>query len=148
MDIFEVIVKDHEKVKGILNQLESSAGHAKKSSEKLFDRLYKEIDVHATAEEHVFYPALQEFDEARDKVLESLEEHHVVRVLLGELKQLSASDEHWSAKLMVLKENLLHHMSEEEGTVFDLAQELLDDDEIDEITKDFVKDKKAVKANI
>jgi hemerythrin-like domain-containing protein len=51
-------------------------------------------------------------------VLESLEEHHVVRILTKELAGLPASDEHFAAKANVLMETVRHHVESEERQVF------------------------------
>jgi len=147
MDIFELITNDHEKVLHIFEQLEKNKHKASKNKESLFEKLHSEIEIHATAEEHTFYPALQQFEQAKDKVIESLEEHHVVRLLLSELQKLDKGDEHWDAKLSVLKENIEHHMSEEEGPVFDMAQDFMDEEQLDNIATQFQKDKKEIKAH-
>ena len=51
-------------------------------------------------------------------MLEGYEEHHVVDLLMGELEDLDVSDESWGAKAIVMKENVEHHMEEEEGEMF------------------------------
>lgn len=54
-------------------------------------------------------------------------------VVVEELTELPVTDEMWGAKAKVLKENLEHHIEEEEGDLFATARALLDKDELDEI---------------
>ena len=45
------------------------------------------LTTHETIEEEIFYPALKQFAEAKDIVLEAYEEHEVVETIMGELEQ-------------------------------------------------------------
>ncbi len=53
---------------------------------------------------------------------EADEEHHVVHILVDELKRLEPSDEIFKAKFVVLSEVVKHHVKEEEGEVLPKAQ--------------------------
>lgn len=55
-------------------------------------------------------------------MLEGFEEHHVADVIVKELHALETSDEKWPAKFSVLKENIEHHIQEEEGEMFRTAR--------------------------
>lgn len=66
---------------------------------------------------------------ARDSTIEGYEEHHVADVLMREISRLSPSDEKWKAKFAVLKENVEHHVEEEEGEIWTKAQEVFDEAE-------------------
>ncbi|HEV7904854.1 MAG TPA: hemerythrin domain-containing protein, partial [Pyrinomonadaceae bacterium] len=82
MDAITLLKADHEKVSGLFDQLEETTERAEKTREELFTKLQQEPDLHTHVEEKIFYPALKESDETRDIVLESFQEHHVVKVLL------------------------------------------------------------------
>ena len=58
-------------------------------------------------------------------MLEGYQEHHVADIVLQELQQLPPSDERWGAKLKVLKENIEHHIEEEEGEMLSTARSVL-----------------------
>jgi hemerythrin-like domain-containing protein len=74
----------------------------------------------------VFYPSVRaEVDDSLDEVLEAVEEHHVVKVLIGELEELSPSDETYKAKATVLMELVRHHIEEEEGEMFPQVRDAL-----------------------
>jgi len=66
-------------------------------------------------------------------VLEGFEEHHVVDEIMGELEATDVTDEQWGAKFKVMKENIEHHIEEEEGEMFKQARQVFSDDELDEL---------------
>ncbi len=88
----------------------------------LLETITSELNVHETIEEKILYPALKAHPEARDIVLEGFQEHHVADLLVKELHAVSKSAEEWGAKFKVLKENIEHHIQEEEGTMFRTAR--------------------------
>jgi hemerythrin-like domain-containing protein len=133
MDAFELLKKDHEKVSGIFEKLDSTTERGVKTREELFTQLKQELDVHAHIEETILYPVLKESDETEDITLEAYEEHNVVKQLLAELEALPKDDETWGAKLTVLKENVEHHVEEEEGEMFKSARKVLSKEQIDGI---------------
>ena len=130
MDAFELLKKDHKKVSQLFKEIEAASGQTKK---QIFARLKTELDVHANIEERIFYPALENKEEARDITLEAYEEHKVVKDLLGELESSNAPEDEWDAKLTVLKENVEHHVEEEEGELFSKARQALSKQEIEEL---------------
>ena len=78
-------------------------------------------------------PALKSHPKAKDIVLEGYEEHHVVDLLMGELESLDVSDETWGAKAIVMKENIEHHIEEEEGEMFKQARQVFDRQELEDL---------------
>jgi iron-sulfur cluster repair protein YtfE (RIC family) len=133
MNAFEVLKADHEKVAGIMEKIDESTERASKTREELFAQLKNELDLHAQIEEQIFYPALEDQEETRDITLEAYEEHNLVKQLLSELESEPKDDESWTAKFTVLKENVEHHVEEEEGELFKKARTVLSKDEIEEL---------------
>lgn len=77
------------------------------------------LEEHTRLEEDVFYPAVrQEDSEETPIVLESYEEHLIVKRLVAELRALSPEDEAYLAKATVLMESVRHHVREEEDELF------------------------------
>lgn len=146
MDIFELLKQDHERVDGIFKQLGLTTERAEKTRGELFARLKTELDLHAYLEETILYPALKEVEETREIALEGVEEHRVVKRLLGELDAMPATSEQWTAKLTVLKENVEHHVEEEEGEMFKQARAALTREQIDNLTEMLESEKKKQKA--
>jgi len=131
MDAISLLKQDHEKVKKLLEQLESTTERGVKTRSELFATIKGEMMVHEAIEEEIFYPELKAHPMAKDIVLEGYEEHHVVDLLMGELEQLDVTDESWGAKAVVMKENIEHHIEEEEGEMFPKARQVFDKDELE-----------------
>ena len=131
MNAFALLKADHEKVAGILETIEDTTERAVKGRDELFARLKAELDLHAMIEEEIFYPALEDTEEAREITLEAYEEHRLVKQLLAELEAEPKDTEEWTAKFTVLKENIEHHVEEEEGEMFKKARQALSEEEIE-----------------
>ena len=130
MDAIAMLKADHDKVKGLLEDLEATTERGVKTREELFATIKGELTVHEVIEEEIFYPALRDHPKAKDIVLEAYEEHHVVDMLMGELESLDVADETWGAKALVMKENIEHHIEEEEGEMFAQARQVFDRQEL------------------
>jgi hypothetical protein len=122
MNAITLLETDHKKVKKLLNELESTTERGVKTRSELFATIKGELTLHEIVEEEIFYPELKAHPKAQDIVLEAFEEHHVVDLLMGELERLDVSDERWGAKAVVMKENIEHHIEEEEGEMFKQAR--------------------------
>ena len=133
MNAFNLLKADHEKVAGILEKIDETTERATKGREELFAQLKNELDVHARIEEEILYPTLEEYEETKAIALEAYEEHALVKQLLEELASAPKDDEQWTAKFTVLKENVEHHVEEEEGEMFEKARKVLRKDEIEEL---------------
>ena len=131
MDVFALLKADHERVAGMLEKIDQTTERAAKGREETFTRLKQELDLHALLEEQIFYPALEEADDTRDLTLEAYEEHRLVKQLLSELEVEPKNTEEWTAKFTVLKENVEHHVEEEEGELFKKARKVLNKEEIE-----------------
>ena len=133
MDALQLLKDDHDKVKRILSEGEDTTDRAEKARTELFARLKQELEVHERIEEEVFYPALKAHPQAREIALEGYEEHHVVDQIMGELEATPVTDETWAAKFTVAKENLEHHIEEEEGEMFAKARQAFSNEELEEL---------------
>ena len=133
MDAITLLKHDHDKVKKLLTELESTTERGVKTRSELFATIKGELTVHEMIEEEIFYPELKAHPKAKDIVLEGFEEHHVVDVLMGELESLDVSDETWGAKAIVMKENIEHHIEEEEGEMFKTARSVFDKAELEDL---------------
>ena len=132
MNVLELLKEDHHKVKELFQQAESTEDQ--KEKRRIFDEIQSELETHASIEEEIFYPAMQEHEELKDMVLESIEEHKQVKTLLREMDNLKSDSEKFEPKLSVLKENVEHHAEEEEeGKMFPKVRELCDQQELDEL---------------
>jgi hemerythrin-like domain-containing protein len=135
MAAIQMLKADHDKVKKLLTELESTTERGVKTRTELFDTIRRELTVHEIIEEEIFYPALKEHPKAKDIVLEAYEEHHVVDTLMGELEALAVDHETWGAKATVMQENIEHHIDEEEGEMFAKARQVFDRAELADLAE-------------
>ncbi len=133
MNALTMLEEDHVKVKGLLAKLESTTARGVKTRSELFATLKGELTIHEIIEEEIFYPALKAHPKAKDIVLEGYQEHHVVDLLMGELERLDVADETWGPKAIVMKENIEHHIGEEEGEMWTAARKAFDRSALEEL---------------
>lgn len=129
-DAIELLEREHRRFEQLLKEGEETTERARKRRRELLATLTAELNAHELMEEQVLYPALQSDPRARDIVLEGYEEHHVADVIAAELKNVATDDEQWAAKFKVLKENIEHHIQEEEGEMFRTARGIFSRDEL------------------
>ena len=132
-DPIVLLETDHRRFEALLKEGAGTTERAVKTRTRLLATLAAELVVHERVEEQVLYPALKPHAEARDLVLEGYQEHHVADVVLKELHGLPPSDERWGAKFKVLKENIEHHIEEEEGKMFKTARSVLGRDRLEQL---------------
>ncbi len=119
MDAIVLLKDDHKTVEKLFKQFEKAGDEAHKEKAKLVKQIVEELTVHAFIEEQHFYPAARaRVPETEDHVLESLEEHHIVKWVCSELYGMDPTDERYDAKVTVLAENVRHHVEEEEQEWF------------------------------
>ena len=132
MNPIQLLKNDHREVKKMFRDYENATDTRKK--QEIAEKVFMELEVHAKIEEEIFYPAVREQgkDETKKVVAEGLEEHHVMDVLIRELRRLDAKQEEFDAKFKVLTENVEHHIEEEETEMLPEAEKTLKSD-LDEI---------------
>jgi hemerythrin-like domain-containing protein len=129
-DALALLERDHRRFEDLLKQGEETTERARQGRTALLDTITSELTVHEMIEEKVLYPALKAHPQGRDLALEGYQEHHVADLLVKELHDLAKDDERWGAKFKVLKENLEHHIDEEEGPMFRTARGLFSREEL------------------
>ena len=119
MDAITLLKNDHRRIEKLFTNFERTGARARKTRRRLVDRMTADLTTHTTLEEQVFYPLVrQSVTDADFVILESVEEHHVVKLLLDELEKLSPSDEHFAPKMAVLIQAVRQHVEREEQDVF------------------------------
>jgi hemerythrin superfamily protein len=135
MNILEMIEQDHRKVESLFEEIKK-AKDAKKSM-KLFNEIYKELNLHAKAEELVFYPAMREYDETAEFIEEAEEEHADAETFLEEMKEFNPKDAEFKEKLEELVKAVKHHVEEEESEIFEAVRKCMDDKQLQALGKEF-----------
>jgi hemerythrin-like domain-containing protein len=113
-------------VERLFKRFERAGSRAHVEKREIVDRIIEELSSHAAIEEQLFYPvARATVPKAEAIVLESLEEHHIVKWVLSELEGMAPEDERFDAKVTVLIENVRHHVKEEEDEFFPMVRDQL-----------------------
>jgi hemerythrin superfamily protein len=128
LNALELLRSQHTEVEDLITKIEDSSDPEKKA--ELFQKLADNLAAHATIEEKIFYPSVMT-DGTHDQLIEATEEHLAVKRLLADMMELDCKDEHFDAKLTVLKENIRHHAhDEEEDKLFPEVEAMMDEDDL------------------
>jgi hemerythrin superfamily protein len=129
----KLLKDDHKQVRALLTRLEETTDKAVGQRERLLGSIEQELTIHTRIEEEIFYPAFREAARKKDDAklyYEAVEEHHVVDMVLPEIKETGAESDQFAAKAKVLKDLVEHHAEEEETEMFPRARKLLTEDEL------------------
>ncbi|HLH31963.1 MAG TPA: hemerythrin domain-containing protein [Terriglobia bacterium] len=134
-DAISLLTQDHRKVKRLLNSLDRTTDRATNRRETLLKQIETEIKMHSQLEEEIFYPVYRDAVRKSDGHLyyESLEEHHLVDIVLSELNSAKVNSEEFGAKGKVLKDLIDHHAEEEETEMFPKARKVMGADQLREL---------------
>lgn len=127
MDIYEYLKKDHRKVAELFKLFEKT--NDGEYQMEIFANIYKELFLHANAEQETFYKLLENFDESRADTKHAEKEHAEIESLLEEISKIKSPNATFKQKVMHLKKIVDHHVSEEEGPLFRKAKKVIDKDE-------------------
>ncbi|UBF25849.1 hemerythrin domain-containing protein [Kovacikia minuta CCNUW1] len=115
MNIQDVIRMDHNKVNMLFTQIEGSNDPQK--IQEYFGQIYKDLTVHAEAEEQVVYPTVRPFYGEGD-TQELYDEQAEMKQMLNSLKSLDPSSSNFKSQLKTLKDAVMDHVRQEESTMF------------------------------
>ncbi|MCU1464670.1 MAG: hypothetical protein JWM72_598 [Actinomycetia bacterium] len=133
-DAIALLKSDHREVEQLFKRFEKAGSGAHRVKGQLVASMIEALSRHAEIEELVFYPAVREqMSRAESDVLEALEEHHVVKVVLRELESMDPAAERFDAKVTVMMEAVRHHVKEEEGELFPKVRRQIDRRELVEL---------------
>jgi len=123
MGAIDMLEGQHREVEDLFAEFEEAKGREKR---EIFLQIADKLALHAAIEEKHFYPSAKTED-TEDLLLESAEEHLAVKRLIADLLKLDEKDETFEAKVSVLKEQVEHHVEEEEEELFPKVEKLLDE---------------------
>ncbi len=147
-DAIQLLTQDHRDVEQLFKTFEGLGAGAHKRRRSVVDKIIAALSRHAAIEEVIFYPRVRaDVPSTEDVVLESLEEHHIVKWTLSELEDLPAEDERFTAKVTVLIESVRHHVKEEEQELFPKVRKALGRTALAELGDDLAAAKKTAPAH-
>jgi hemerythrin superfamily protein len=138
LDVLAMLKMDHREVDALFMAVSKLSERAFEQRRKLAEKICEALQVHSQFEQNVFYPPFRhraEDHDERETVLEAFEEHAQVDTLVSEIQEMDPRDERYEAKLMVLMDNVKHHVKEEEHEMFPIAKELFEKEELVEMGK-------------
>ena len=123
MEATNLLIRDHEAVKKLVEKYDGAGDQAYKTKKYLFDTI-----------KTVFDPVVKALpsEEAKDGIREADEEHHVAKLLIHEISEMKPEDEQYDAKVTVLKENIEHYVKEEEWEMFPRAKKRLSKERLEQ----------------
>jgi hemerythrin superfamily protein len=144
MDIYQNLKQDHDEVKNLLTEL-LSLSEKDEYRHTLIEQISSELVPHARAEELVFYNTLRASDADTGLVMHSFREHMQAEGLLRMLQTKDKVNFNWKETASKLKEELEHHIQEEESKIFTMAKSIISQTEADQIGEAFVQVKEQYK---
>lgn len=103
MDLLSEISKDHQEFRDQLTKMAKTAKSNPDESVEIFRSVFEHLVAHHETEEHLVFPKLKAYEDAKDPVGEALEEHKAIDLYLEWVKA-SHKTERWEAKVSVLEE--------------------------------------------
>ena len=140
-NIIDTLKQEHRMVLSQLSEL-SSKGVSDRG--RKYDALKQNLVPPLVGEEKALYPRLEKEADMRDTTLEAIEEHNAVKMLLNQLDRAAISEEaNWVAKLIVIQENVKHHINEEEERIFPQMQQKMDSNELSSLGSRYEEEKRS-----
>lgn len=117
--LFDMLKEDHDKV---LDLFESYEDASEAEQKEIVSTIVRELEIHATLEESIVYPAIRAELDDQSIMNEADEEHRLAKLLVEELKKYKAGKPKFDAKVKVLGDLVKHHAEEEEDEMFSQAK--------------------------
>ncbi len=136
MDIYERIIADHQTQRDLTASILNTEGNSEER-QQLWKEFQPEAIAHANAEEQTFYAALIEDPDTQEQARHSISEHKEADDLIEEISEMDMSSSGWLQTFKKLKEDLDHHMEEEEKEVFGKARKIIDEDQAQQLAEAF-----------
>ncbi|HPU49966.1 MAG TPA: hemerythrin domain-containing protein [Burkholderiaceae bacterium] len=120
-----MIRMDHTHVIEQFHKLQPDTAPA--AREAVIRNICTALEIHATLEEEIFYPALREVAPDNPVLADSVPGHDRVRALITTVRGLSCEDPGVDEAMAALMREVMHHMADEETVLLPLAERLLGD---------------------
>jgi hemerythrin superfamily protein len=129
MNAIDLLEAQHREVEDLFTEVERSKDAARK--EQAFVRLADILAIHTSIEEHHFYPAVKE--KRSEDLGDALQDHLTIKRALNDLLDADVEDEAFDLKLETLKDEVEHHVEEEESELFPLVMRAFDEGELEDL---------------
>lgn len=143
-DVMDLIFMDHQKARTLISEIRNAENDDQIKA--LFGQLYKDLVVHAKAEEAVVYPAVQPF--YGDDTQELFDETAEIEGILNELKAMPSAGDQFMAKLKELKAMIGDHTRQEESTMFATIRKNMSSEEQQQLGMRFKETKQSLQSQM
>lgn len=118
MDIITALTNHHQEMRALFANAMNNPAAAEEA--------IKHLVIHHTNEEKFFYDHLEKITQMRHDALEAVNEHHIIELIIQDLRTFPKDHERYIVKVESLKEYTEHHLAEEETEIFVEAAQTLD----------------------
>jgi hypothetical protein len=132
MNAIDLLKKQHREVEELFEEFEDAGENAKKTKERLCRDISDRLAVHAEIEEKLFYPEAKQ-ENTEEVLRESVEEHLSMKRILADLIDAGIDDEQFEPRMKVLKEQVEHHVEEEEKELFPKVRKACSKEELEDL---------------
>ncbi|MCG5052730.1 MAG: hemerythrin domain-containing protein [Myxococcales bacterium] len=133
--ILATLKQEHGEVSALMGKVVATEGkdNASRERQQVFQQVRRELLAHARGEEREFYPRLLQFPETEPLARQSMNEHQDIEALLEQLARMDDTDAGWMNTFRALRDNVQHHVKEEENDLFPRVADVLDKDRLREM---------------
>lgn len=91
------------------------------------------LEIHATLEEEIFYPALRPKAQDQKVMDKSVPEHDEMRRVIGELRGADPASPHYDDLVFELMRDVQHHVADEETVLLPEAEQMFSKERLSEL---------------
>jgi hemerythrin superfamily protein len=135
--ITDMIRFDHSHVMVTFHQYTSDKRPSVKKA--LAETICDALEIHATLEEEIFYPAMRPRATDRKVMDKSEPEHMEMRRLIDELRRTDPRDSRHDELVFELMRDVVHHVADEETVLLPEAEQLMTKERLSELGTEMTK---------
>ncbi|MGY1693920.1 hemerythrin domain-containing protein [Geodermatophilus sp. SYSU D00814] len=125
-EITALVLAEHEVFRREFSALEDLSGEELAAA---WAALHARLEVHAVAEEQLFYPLLAQEADGEEETAEGVHDHNEIRHAVAAVGEHEAGSEAWWEAVRTARQVNADHMAEEETDFFPPFKESVDDEQ-------------------
>lgn len=138
LDITDLILSEHELFRRAFSALESITDPDELGAK--WRELADQLEVHASAEEEIFYPALlKKVDDAEDDTEHAVKDHNEIRETTRKVDDHEVGTDAWWEAFRTAREATVDHLGEEERDVLPPFKEQVEEARRDALGEQFLR---------
>jgi hemerythrin superfamily protein len=130
-DALAILKSDHATVKDLFRRYKGLGDGAQKSKAQTMERIVKELSVHASVEEQVFYPDVKRRVPGSTRLVDhGLDEHQELKETLVRLQRMSPDSPEFDTAMRKVIADVTDHVKEEESELFPKVRKAMSKQEL------------------